>query len=103
MGNSRGNRYSNTHASLNNETQAYWNFSWHEIGAIDVPTMIDYILARTAQRNLHYVGHSMGTTVYLVMISERPAYASKLRSVNLLAPAAYQSYIVSPYVRWIAA
>ncbi|KAG5669650.1 hypothetical protein PVAND_017534 [Polypedilum vanderplanki] len=103
MGNSRGNRYSNTHVSLNNQTRAYWDFSWHEIGTIDVPTMIDFILSRTGQRNLHYIGHSMGTTVYLVMISERPTYASRLRSVNLLAPAAYMTYILTPYVRWIAA
>lgn len=102
MGNSRGNRYSNTHTSLNNESQAYWDFGWHEIGAIDVPTMIDFILARTGQQKLHYIGHSMGTTVYFVMISEKPHYASKLRSVQLLAPATYMTYILTPYVRWIA-
>lgn len=102
MGNSRGNRYSNTHVTRDNSTQGFWNFSWHEIGTIDVPTMIDFILARTSQRNLHYIGHSMGTTVYLVMISERPHYANRIRSVQLLAPSAYMTFIISPYVRWIA-
>lgn len=102
MGNSRGNRYSNTHISLNNETKAFWDFSWHEIGSIDVPTMIDYILGRTGQQKLHYIGHSMGTTVYFVMISEKPHYSSKIRSAQLLAPAAYMTYILTPYVRWIA-
>lgn len=102
MGNSRGNRYANTHVSLNNETKEYWDFSWHEIGTIDVPAMIDYALAHTGQAKLHYVGHSMGTTAYLVMISERPTYGSKILSSQLLAPAAYMHNVKSPYVIWLA-
>lgn len=66
LGNSRGNRYSNTHNRLNNETQQYWDFSWHEIGIFDLPAMIDYTLSITGQRKVHYIGHSMGTTAYLV-------------------------------------
>lgn len=66
LGNSRGNRYSNTHTRLDNSTRQYWDFSWHEIGVRDLPAMIDFALARTGQRKLHYIGHSMGTTVYLV-------------------------------------
>lgn len=102
MGNSRGNRYSNTHTTLNNETKAYWDFSWNEIGSIDLPAMIDYALAHTGRSKLHYVGHSMGTTSYLVMISERPTYGSKIISSQLLAPAAYMHNVKSPYVIWLA-
>lgn len=103
MGNSRGNRYSNTHSWLNNATQAYWDFSWHEIGVQDLPSMIDFTLAQTGQRKLHYVGHSMGTTVYLVMISELPSYNALITSSQLLAPAAYMHNVRSPYVIWLAA
>ncbi|CRK98901.1 CLUMA_CG012143, isoform A [Clunio marinus] len=102
MGNSRGNRYSNTHSTLNNETEAYWDFSWHEIGSIDLPAMIDYALVHTNRAKLHYVGHSMGTTAYLVMISERPTYGNKIISSQLLAPAAYMHNVKSPYVIWLA-
>jgi lysosomal acid lipase/cholesteryl ester hydrolase len=102
MGNSRGNRYSNTHISLNNETQAYWDFSWHEIAVQDLPSMIDYTLTYTGQSKLHYVGHSMGTTVYIVLISELPNYGDKIISSQLLAPAAYMHNVKSPYVIWLA-
>ena len=102
MGNSRGNRYSNTHTSLNNETQQYWDFSWHEIAVRDLPAMIDYTLSHTGQSKLHYIGHSMGTTAYLALISEIPSYNSKIISCQLLAPAAYMHNVKSPYVIWMA-
>ena len=47
MGNSRGNTFSRGHASLDNKSDEYWDFSWHEMGLYDIPTVIDYILART--------------------------------------------------------
>lgn len=102
MGNSRGNRYSNTHRTLNNETKDYWDFSWHEIGVLDLPAMIDYTVSTTGQSKLHYVGHSMGTTVYLVLMSELPHYGSRIISSQLLAPAAYMHNVKSPYVIWLA-
>lgn len=80
-------------------------FPYHlitEIGTLDLPAMIDYTLAHTGQAKLHYVGHSMGTTAYLVMISERPTYGSKVISSQLLAPAAYMHNTKSPYIIWIA-
>lgn len=102
MGNSRGNRYSNTHITMNNGTQAYWDFSWHEIGVFDLPAMIDYALLFSGQSKLHYIGHSMGTTVYIVLISELPQYGDKIISSQLLAPAAYMHNVRSPYVIWMA-
>ncbi|KAH8242514.1 hypothetical protein KR032_010332 [Drosophila birchii] len=89
LGNARGNIYSreNNLISLNN--YKFWHFDWHEIGTIDIPTMIDYILGETGYSKLHYGGHSQGTTVYLVMLSERPAYNEKIRSGHLLAPCAF--------------
>ena len=102
MGNSRGNRYSNTHSWLNNGTKEYWDFSWHEIGVYDVPAMIDYALGQTGKSKLHYVGHSMGTTVYFVMISELPSYNNKIISSQLLAPATYMHNTKSPYIWWLA-
>lgn len=102
MGNSRGNRYANTHISRNNESQAFWDFSWHEIGVYDLPAMIDYALTFSGQSKLHYIGHSMGTTVYLVLISELPQYGDKIISSQLLAPAAYMHNVKSPYVIWMA-
>lgn len=103
MGNSRGNRYSNRHRSRNNQTQVFWDFSWHEVGSIDVPNVIDYILARTGQQRLQYVGHSQGTTVFWVMMSQHPYYNQRVKSAHLLAPAAYMHRTRSPYVIFLAA
>jgi hypothetical protein len=35
------------------------------MGDIDIPAEIDYVLDKTGQPNLQYVGFSMGTTMYV--------------------------------------
>uniref|UniRef100_A0A182FR21 Uncharacterized protein n=2 Tax=Anopheles albimanus TaxID=7167 RepID=A0A182FR21_ANOAL len=102
MGNARGNRYSNRHRFRSNVTQQFWDFSWHEVGSIDIPNMIDYILVRTGQQSLQYVGHSQGTTAYWVMMSQHPYYNRRIKSMHALAPAAYMHNTRSPYVIFLA-
>ena len=38
------------------------------MGVYDVPAVIDYILTTTGQPDLFYVGHSMGTTMFFVIL-----------------------------------
>ncbi|KAG6459451.1 lipase 3 [Manduca sexta] len=95
MGNARGNFYSRTHVRLNPDAilnTNYWKFSWDEIGNIDLPTMIDYVLVKTNRQRLHYVGHSQGTTAFFVMNSLRPVYNDKIISMHALAPVAYMAH-----------
>lgn len=105
MGNSRGNRYSRKHISLNpdsrrrSERRAFWDFSWHQTGVIDLPAMIDYVLAETGSAKLHYIGHSQGTTTYFVMVAELPEYNEKILVMQALAPVAFMSNLRSPVVR----
>lgn len=104
MGNARGSRYSRHHMSLDpdgrrSERKQFWSFSWHEIGMIDLPTMIDYVLEKTNYEKLHYIGHSQGTTSFFVMASERPEYNNKILSMQALAPVAYMSNLRSPLLR----
>lgn len=54
----------------------------------DLPAIIDHILSKTAQKKLTFVGHSQGTTSFLVMTSMRPQYNEKLLDVHLMAPVA---------------
>ncbi|KAI8442391.1 hypothetical protein MSG28_005909 [Choristoneura fumiferana] len=92
MGNARGNYYSRTHVRLRPDAifnTDYWDFSWDEIGNIDVPAMIDYALQLTGNDRLHYIGHSQGTTTFFVMNSLRPEYNQKIISMHALAPSAY--------------
>lgn len=48
------------------------------MGMYDLPAAVDYILDTTSKPTLDYVGFSMGTTVFWVMLSERPDYAEKV-------------------------
>lgn len=96
MGNARGNKNSRFHTTLNpdDEQQKYlfFDFSFEEIGTKDLPAMIDYILEVTKRDKLHYIGHSQGGTVFLVMASMLPEYNQKLISAHLLAGVGYQDY-----------
>ncbi|EDV92948.1 lipase 3 [Drosophila grimshawi] len=102
MGNARGNTYSKAHKVWPTFWQIFWNFSWNEIGMYDVPAMIDYALEMTGEKQVQYVGHSQGTTVYLVMMSEKPSYNDKIKSAHLLGPAAYMENMKSPMTRAFA-
>lgn len=52
MGNNRGCAYSLGHVSLDpfdkHDAPLYWNFSFEEMGTLDLPATIDYILGLTA-------------------------------------------------------
>lgn len=76
--------------------------SWHEMGTIDLPNTIDYILEKTGEPDLSYVGHSMGTAIFFVLCSERPEYREKIRSMAAMAPIAYLSHVKSPIMTFLA-
>ncbi|KAH8333212.1 hypothetical protein KR074_012261 [Drosophila pseudoananassae] len=99
MGNSRGNRYSKNHTSLNSDYQEFWDFTFHEMGKYDLPANIDYILSKTGYEQLHYIGHSQGTAIFWVLCSEQPAYTQKITSMHALAPIAYIHDMKSPLFR----
>ncbi|CAH2039630.1 unnamed protein product, partial [Iphiclides podalirius] len=105
MGNARGNYYSRRHVRLNPNgilNTKFWEFSWDEIGNIDLPTMIDYVLKNTEKDKLHYVGHSQGTTAFFVMASLQPQYNTKIISMHAFAPVAYMAHNRSPLFNALA-
>lgn len=108
MGNARGNRFSRSHVRWNpsgdrDNRKQFWDFSWNQIGLVDVPTMIDYVLANnTNYKRIHYIGHSQGTTSFFVMASERPEYNEKILLMNALAPIAFMTNVRSPAGRAVA-
>ncbi|XP_064537801.1 lipase 1 isoform X2 [Drosophila montana] len=100
--NARGTTESRRHRTLSARQPAFWDFSWHEIGVYDLPAIVEHVLGVTGQRQLHYVGHSQGTTVLLVLLAQRPDYNARFASVVLLAPIAYLQYLSSPPLRLLA-
>ncbi|XP_065074233.1 lipase 3-like [Ochlerotatus camptorhynchus] len=102
LGNARGNTNSRQHVTMDPKKAKFWDFSWHEIGLLDLPAMIDYVLEKTGQQSLHYAGHSQGTTSFFVMASLRPEYNGKIRSMHALAPVAFMGHLRSPFIRAFA-
>ncbi|KAB7501578.1 hypothetical protein Anas_06879, partial [Armadillidium nasatum] len=93
--NARGNLYSRNHTTLDPDVdkEEFWGFTYDEIGTYDDPAAIDYALSVTGQDQIYYVGFSMGTTVFFIMMSERPEYVDKIKAASLLAPVVYLNNI----------
>merc|ERR1719427_644011 len=100
MGNSRGNPYSRNHTYLETcsdfRCAEFWDFDWHEGGLYDVTAGIDYALEHTKQDSVYYAGHSMGTTQYFVMLSQRPEYNTKIKVGAMMAPPVYMTHANNP-------
>ncbi|KAM3956191.1 LOW QUALITY PROTEIN: lysosomal acid lipase/cholesteryl ester hydrolase-like [Aphomia sociella] len=97
LGNARGNKHSRRHVTLSPDCEEFWDFSFDEIGRYDLPAKIDYILNKTNEEQLTYIGH-MGCTVFFVLCSELPEYNSKIKLMIAFSAVAF-----SPYTSWLTA
>lgn len=95
LANARGNRYSQGHRQFQSNSTEYWDFSWQEIGLYDLPAIIDYVRDHTKEP-LNFIGHSMGATALLVLLSSVPKYNNFLRMAILLGPIVYMKNIKGP-------
>ncbi|XP_014293754.1 lipase 3 isoform X2 [Halyomorpha halys] len=104
LGNARGNLYSRKHKCFcpRKNGKDFWNFSWHEMGSMDLPAMIDLILNVTAKKQIYYVGHSLGTTMCFVLLSTKPEYNEKIRALFALAPIVYLNHLRSDVLQNLA-
>jgi len=97
LGNYRGNHYSREHVSLNSDfNHTYWEYTWDEMAKYDLPAQLNYVLEKTGKEKIYYVGHSMGTTTYMVMNSLDQSWADKIELAVFLGPAAYMAHMQSP-------
>ncbi|KAJ4730122.1 Lipase [Melia azedarach] len=97
LANTRGTKYSRGHVSLSPDESVFWNWSWDELVAYDLPATFQYVHDQTGQK-LHYVGHSLGTLIALASFSENQL-VNKLRSAALLSPIAYVGQMTSPLAK----
>ncbi|KAF8039982.1 hypothetical protein BT93_B2255 [Corymbia citriodora subsp. variegata] len=93
IANSRGTQFSRRHTSLSPSNPKFWDWSWDELAAFDLPAVFDLIHEKTGKK-VHYVGHSLGTTIALASLSEGKL-VDKLQSVALLSPVAYLTHITT--------
>ncbi|XP_014477144.1 PREDICTED: lipase 3-like [Dinoponera quadriceps] len=89
LGNIRGNSYGRSHVNMTVYDRKFWQFSFHEVALMDLPVMFDYILNYTGQEKIHYVAHSMGSTMLFVLLSMKPEYNAKIQLGVCLAPVAF--------------
>ena len=70
LGNTRGNVYSRNHTTFEicSNCPEFWNFGFDDSGVFDYSAEVDHILNVTGHGRLHFVGHSMGCTQFLVNI-----------------------------------
>ena len=78
MGNFRGNTYSREHNVLDPDREKFWRFSFDQMGERDLPTMLNYVLELTGQEKLSYIGHSMGTMTFWIMMNRWPWMNAKV-------------------------
>ncbi|PPR84754.1 hypothetical protein GOBAR_AA35958 [Gossypium barbadense] len=97
--NSHGTEYSEGHTSLSHYDPAYWNWSWDELVAYDLPATFQYVYNQTGQK-LHFIGHSQGTLMVMASMS-RDQLLNMLRSAALLCPIAYLGHTTSLLSRFI--
>ncbi|XP_062987694.1 lysosomal acid lipase/cholesteryl ester hydrolase-like [Elgaria multicarinata webbii] len=84
--NTRGSTWSRRHQNLSIDEQEFWEFSFHEIAIYDIPATIKFILHKTKQERLYYIGHSQGGTLGFVTFSLLPEVAQKISLYLSFAP-----------------
>lgn len=98
LGNTRGSKHSVRHKNLTQDNDAFWDFSFNEMGRYDLPAMIDYALNVTNKSDIVYVGHSQGGAAFLAMLSYHPEYNSKIRQAHLITPAVFMKNFPHPFI-----
>uniref|UniRef100_A0A131YN79 Lysosomal acid lipase/cholesteryl ester hydrolase n=1 Tax=Rhipicephalus appendiculatus TaxID=34631 RepID=A0A131YN79_RHIAP len=94
LGNVRGTIYS-SHEYLKKWQARYWDFSFDEMINFDLPDQIDFILKKTRQSSLLYVGWSQGSLIMFGLLASKPSYNKKVRLFNAIAPVAYLGHMTS--------
>ncbi|XP_058399455.1 lipase member K isoform X2 [Diceros bicornis minor] len=96
MGNSRGNTWSRKHLTFSPKSPEFWAFSLDEMAKYDLPATINFIVEKTGQERLYYVGHSQGTTIAFIAFSTNPELAKRIKIFFALAPVVTVKYTKSP-------
>ncbi|XP_053624714.1 lipase 3-like [Plodia interpunctella] len=97
MINTRGNYYSRGHIEMKVDCAEYWSFSFHEMGVYDLRATVEYIRKiKNNTEKINFIGHSMGASAFLVLVSTLPMYNEYFRIAIFIAPLVYLNNIKGP-------
>ncbi|XP_027548754.1 lysosomal acid lipase/cholesteryl ester hydrolase-like isoform X3 [Neopelma chrysocephalum] len=99
LGNSRGTSWSRRHEHLSADQTEFWDFSFHEMAMYDLPAVVDFVLQKTGQKQLYYIGYSQGCTIAFIAFSAMPELAQKIKMFFALAPVVTANHTRSPLMK----
>lgn len=102
LGNNRGTTWSREHLDYTDSDDEFWDFSWEQMAAYDMPAMVNYVLDQTGRPTLSYIGHSEGNMQAFAGFSMNQELAKSVSYFGALAPVAYLSGTTSPIFKAMA-
>ncbi|NXV08126.1 LIPM Lipase, partial [Cettia cetti] len=101
LGNSRGNTWSLKHKTLKPCQKEFWQFSFDEMGKYDIPAELNFIMNKTGQKDVYYIGHSEGSAAGFIAFYTYPELAKRVKVFFALAPVTVVLHATSPLIKMI--
>lgn len=92
ISNSRGTQYSLKHKTLSPDSDAFWEYSYIDLGMYDLPAVFSYARNLTGEQKISYIGHSLGTMMAFAALSVQPSLADQMKVFIALAPVVYTKH-----------
>lgn len=64
----------------------FWDFSFQEIAQFDLPASIHFVLKLTGQKQVSFIGHSLGSSAMFAALATNPELAFYINVFIALAP-----------------